>query len=406
MSYTGNVRIGNWQEQQVVDKLGKFDHKDRSTQILTGKRVIEHDDKVSPKDYTSTLRSEYANPSSFPGYSDRNPAGPRQRAAEARLRAQIDAEFAEAERAKKEEASKRSLQSTAKADMAASGFIPKEEREFESRFETRNADYATETAVTYYTHSLENSKTGLNFPVTLVTDLRKPWSKVSQVSEDLGNGIRRIRENWEHPHPLPTLAETKILHALRQKVLDGFSGNGLPGSRVREIFLFLLPFDHDGKGWCYVEEVARGLSENYGVDWTREDKQALLRAFDHDRCHGIPPGRMRIREFMDLIRSPLSPRKQEIVDIVFNTLDSSRSGFVTVDDILSRWQGSEQVLDSFLQSLEIYNGHAANLLQSIELREESYGPKVFSIFYKDFVTENGENSEMFEQFVEECWRLE
>lgn len=183
MSYTGNVRIGNWQEQQVVDKLGKFDHKDRSTQILTGKRVIEHDDRVDPKDYTTTLRNEYAEPSSFPGYSARNPAGPRQKASEARLRAQIDAEFAEAERVKKVEAAKRSLQSTAKADMAASGFVPKEERVFESRFETRNADYATETAVTYYTHTLENSKTGLNFPVTLVTDLKKPWTKVSQVSE-------------------------------------------------------------------------------------------------------------------------------------------------------------------------------------------------------------------------------
>jgi Ca2+-binding EF-hand superfamily protein len=198
----------------------------------------------------------------------------------------------------------------------------------------------------------------------------------------------------------------KLLKALRESLVAGFSGDGTPGSKVREIFLFLLPFDHDGKGWVYVEEVARSLSENYGIEWGKPEKQALLRAFDHDRCHGIPPGRMRIREFMDMIRSPLSPRKNEIVEILFDILDSSRCGFITVQDILSRWQGPEKILDSFLQSLEIYNGHAANLMQSVELREESYGVRVFSIFYKDFVTENGEDTEMFEQFIEDCWRME
>jgi hypothetical protein len=406
MEYTGNVRIGNWQEKKVIDALGRFDYKDRSTQILTGARVIFHDDKVEPKDYASTQGSTYPDPKSFPSYSAVNPAGPRQKAMEARLKAQIDGEFAERAAIKAEEGNRRELQSTARTTMAASGFVPRAEKARESSFETRNADYATETAVTYYTHTLENSKKGLNFPVTLVSNMNKPWSKVSQVSEDLGNGTKRVRENWEHPQPLPTLVEMKILKSLRQSLMTSMPGDGTPGSKVRELFLFLLPFDRGGKGWVYVEEVSSGLSEHYGVEWGSAEKQALLRAFDHDRCHGIPPGRMRIREFMDLVRSALSPRKQEIIEILFNIIDSSRSGFVTVEDILSRWQGPEKILDSFLQSLEIYNGHAANLMQSVELREESYGERVFSVFYKDFVTENGEDTEMFEQFVEDCWRMD
>lgn len=189
-------------------------------------------------------------------------------------------------------------------------------------------------------------------------------------------------------------------------MLNAFSGNGLPGSRVREIFSFLLTFDKDGKGWCYVEDVVRALNEHYNVLLSPEDKLSLLRAFDHDRCHGIPPGRMRIREFMDLIRSPLSPRKQEIVEIVFNKIDSTRSGFITADDIVSRWRGSESSLDSLFQSLELYNGNGANLMQSIELRNDSYGVRVFSIFYKDFVTEYGDDTELFENFIEECWNLD
>lgn len=177
------MRIGNWQEREVVDKLGKFDHKDRSTQILTGKRVIEHDDQIAAKDYTSTLRNTYPDPSSIPNYSARNPMGPRALAMEARLRAEVDNEFAEKERIRKEEESKRDLQSTARSAMTATGFVPKDIVDVDSRFETKNADYATETAITYYTHTLEQSKEGLNFPVTLVTDLKKPWTKVSQASE-------------------------------------------------------------------------------------------------------------------------------------------------------------------------------------------------------------------------------
>lgn len=183
MEYSGAVRIGNWQERAIVDKLGKFDHKDRSTQILTGKRVIEHDDQVAPKDYTSTLRDTYPDPKTYPTYQSMNPSGPRQKAAEARLRAQIDAEFAEKDRIRKEEESKRDLSSTARSAMAANGFVPAEDTARPSNFQTRHADYATETAITYYTHTLEHSKEGLNFPTTLVTDLKKPWTKVSQVSE-------------------------------------------------------------------------------------------------------------------------------------------------------------------------------------------------------------------------------
>ena len=156
-----------------------------------------------------------------------------------------------------------------------------------------------------------------------------------------------------------------------------------------------------------MEDVAGPLNERYGVEWTRDEKQALLRAFDHDRCYNVRPGRIRIREFMDLIRSPLSPRKQEIVEIVFSIIDSSGTGFITVDDIVNRWQGSERMLDSLLQSLEIYNGNgAANLMQSLELRDDSFNVRVFSVFYKDFVTESGDDTEKFEQFIEDCWRLD
>lgn len=434
MEYSGAVRIGNWQERAVCDKLGKFDYKDRSTQILTGKRVIEHDDQVAPKDYSSTLRDTYPDPKTYPGYQPVNPQGPRQKAVAARLKAQIDAEFAEKARIKKEEESKRDLQSTSRANMAASGFVPEDRRERASNFETKNADYATETAITYYTHTLETSKEGLNFPITLVTDLKKPWTKVSQVSEgnlillfpfcyyfpnvycniDLGNGTRRIRENWEHPHPLPSLAETKILQGIRENLLSAVPGDGLPGSRVREIFLFLLKFEteipaleRNSKGWIYVEDISGPLNETYGVAWSKAEILALLRAYDHDRCYNVRSGRMRIREFMDLIRSPLTPRKQEIVEIVFNIIDNSGTGFITVDDIVNRWQGPERMLNNLLHSLEVYNGYGpANLMQSVELREDSYCCRVFALFYKDYVTDMGDNTEDFEQFIEECWRLD
>ena len=181
--YTRNVRIGNWQEDAVVNKLGTFDPKDRSTQILTGKRVIEHDDQIPSKEYASVLRDTYPDPKNFPDYSPVNMAGPRQKASEARMRSMIDAEFAHAHEVKEQEKQTRYFETSAKSANSGIGFVAADEKIRTSNFETKSADYATERAITYYTHTLENSKDGLNFPVTLVSDFKKPWSKVSQVSE-------------------------------------------------------------------------------------------------------------------------------------------------------------------------------------------------------------------------------
>lgn len=305
------VLIGNWKEEETLKtRIGEFDPRNRKQQTLTKSRVIEHDEQLAAKDYASIQQATFPDPKTYPNYHAQAKGGPRQRQLESKLKQEVDREFAIRAREEEIRKNERDLRSAQHDAMAQSGFKVTESRVRESNFETKNADYATEKAITFYSHTLEHSDE-FNFSMTTVTNLKAPWSKASATSEDIANGLSKKRETWEHPHPLPNLKELKVLKSLREKILASFPfEEDAPGSKMRGLVRYLLSFDTTATGYIYIEEFANNIADVYNITITKEERGALLRAFDHDRCHGIPPGRMRIRDFMDLIRDTLSPRKQ------------------------------------------------------------------------------------------------
>jgi hypothetical protein len=181
--YGKGVLIGNWKEEETLKtRIGEFDPKNRKQQALTKARVIEHDEQMPPKDYASVQQATFPDPKTYPNYHAQAKGGPRQRQLESKLKQEVDREFALRAIEEEERRNQRDLRSAQQDAMAQSGFKPVESRVRESNFETKNADYATEKAITFYSHTLEHADE-FNFPMTTVTNLKAPWSKATAASE-------------------------------------------------------------------------------------------------------------------------------------------------------------------------------------------------------------------------------
>lgn len=102
---SGNVRIGNWFEEQRLEKETGIrfapDPQDRSMSLMTYGRCIVHTDQVLPKDYESTIHADIIDPKAHPSYLPPSAkTGPRRLLMEKRLKQEIDDDFKQ----KKEEA--------------------------------------------------------------------------------------------------------------------------------------------------------------------------------------------------------------------------------------------------------------------------------------------------------------
>jgi hypothetical protein len=181
--YSPGVRIGHWQEVEALkSRIGEFDPKDRRQQALTKARVIDHDERIEAKDYKSNVQASFVDPKNNPNPYGKSKVGPRQRSLDAQFKQQVDDQFAGYAREAEEKRNAREFRSTQEEAMSQSGFINRQPQIRESRFETKNMDFATETAITFYSHTLENADK-VNFPITTVTNLRKPWSIATAASE-------------------------------------------------------------------------------------------------------------------------------------------------------------------------------------------------------------------------------
>jgi hypothetical protein len=102
LSGSGNVRIGNWFEEQRLElETGiRFspDPKDRTTSLMTKARCIVHTEQTLAKDYISTMTVEIIDPKTHPTYlPPSSTVGPRYLAMEKRLKKEIAADFKQKE---------------------------------------------------------------------------------------------------------------------------------------------------------------------------------------------------------------------------------------------------------------------------------------------------------------------
>jgi hypothetical protein len=89
---------GNWFEENVLEETTGIryyaDPKDRSKQLLTKARVIEHSDQLPAKEYKSVMSSCITNQQDHPNYKTlKDKVGPRQAMLDAKLKQQVADEF-------------------------------------------------------------------------------------------------------------------------------------------------------------------------------------------------------------------------------------------------------------------------------------------------------------------------
>ncbi|RYG62424.1 hypothetical protein EON64_17870, partial [archaeon] len=230
-----SVRIGNWfEELKLKEDTGIRYYappKAQKSLNLTQQRCIDHTERLEPKNYNTITRETLIDPRNHPTASQvRSTVGPRQRRLEATIKDEVEYEIRQKEAAEYKESRLVDYSTTGRASFTRSGF--KESLRLDdpgARVNTRTSSYATDSAITIYSHALKNTNERVHFPATFVGSTN-PFSRHNAFSADIANDVlARRTETYERPRTLPTLKEFKYLKTLREKLLK--ESRGIVGER-------------------------------------------------------------------------------------------------------------------------------------------------------------------------------
>lgn len=185
-----SVRIGNWfEELKLKQETGiRFypSPKDRETSLLTKARCITHTDQVLAKDYTTITRTTVIDPKTHPEYGNYKPkVGPRQQRLENTLKQMVEDEIEKKAAQDFQESRKFGYSTLSQESFTKENFTPTlKVNDATMRFPTRNANYSTDTAVTYYSHAVSDPNGKVSFPTTFVGSIN-PFRKNGCFSVDI-----------------------------------------------------------------------------------------------------------------------------------------------------------------------------------------------------------------------------
>merc|ERR1719491_521974 len=89
--------------------------------------------------------------------------------------------------------------------------------------------------------------------------------------------------------------------------------------------------DDDRNRRISLDELHYGL-QDYGLSMQEKDLQLLLAAIDKDNT-----GALSFDEFLVAIRGVINPRRQALINLAFDVLDTTGDGRITVDDIAEQF---------------------------------------------------------------------
>ncbi len=221
-----SVRIGNWfEEQRLKEETGVRYYpspNDRASALLTKSRCITHTDQILPKDYTTVTRSTVIDPKTHPEYGNYKPKlGPRQQRLESSLKQMVEEEVEKKATQEFKESRKFAYGTLTHESFSKDNFVPTLRLNDRTiRHPTKNASYSTDTAVTVYSHALNDPSARLTFPTTFVGSIN-PFRKNGFFSADIEkHALARRTETYERPKPLPTVLEFKTLTYLRTRMIN------------------------------------------------------------------------------------------------------------------------------------------------------------------------------------------
>lgn len=397
-----HVRIGNWQEELALkENTGiRFypNPKDRALSTITQERCITHTDQLKPKDYQSTLRNTIGDPTLHPEYKkERSVLGPRQRRLEEEMRLSVEREFEEKATALFAETRKVDYESTTQAGYLHPPFRRSvDPKGAVDRIATKNANYSTDQAITYYSHVVDTPGLKANFPTTFVGS-SNPFKKHCPFTTraDLAVYSRRA-ETHERPKTLPTLRDHRTLSELRERLIEATmrieyeSTAHLDGRAIRSI-ISLIWSKGSGVESVSLDELQDMISSVHpGFALTMEERRAISVTFDLWNEDLVS-----LLEFTHHMRRTPAPRRLELIDMCFVHVDASGSGTISYETI-------KEKMDSGSAEIE----HLRALLKAFSYSTgDEFGITVddFFDYYIDISNEIGDDNKKFEKLLIDTW---
>jgi len=408
-------KAGNWYEEIVLEHTTGIkyypDPKDRSKQLLTKDRCIVHTERLDPKEYRSNTQLTIIDPSTHPDrltdLQNRN-IGPKKAAMEAKMRADVENNYKSTQALNQQETRKVNYQSVNSESFNIPGFKPKLiENDPTLRIQTKNADYATDNAITYFSDSLYNGK-DINFPVTF-TNSQNPFRKSSAFSADTRlEPFARNCETNERPAPMPTYVDFRALQTLRKKMIKQsqyfLASSKCPGLAVRRIMGCLWSIaERLERDNIPVDVMADTFKSELDVDINEDEKKSILRAYDLDSS-----GLVSAPEFANLIRISLSQRRLELVGIFYSLLERA-SAAISLDSLAEGSPAVTKKIISLYFHPSIESGSLEYLLTNLGVGGED--PDSTPISIDDFadyyacVSAEIEDNATFEGVMRRSWNV-
>jgi hypothetical protein len=391
------VHKGNWQEELVLERETgvRFypDPTDRSTSLLTNSRCIIHSEREHPKDYKSAQHRTYTDLKLHKDYISSDGKGPRQRLIEDRLKQQVVDEVQKKKDDDYAEKFQPRYATENTSHYTRGGFSTTEIGARTKRFPTHHANYATDEAITFYTHAVKTTGDA-NFPCTAMPSGQNIFAKNAAFSTDIRNPYPRCAETHERPLHPSRVNQFRVLQDLRQRMVEHVapSVSSIPGSAVRRIVAVL---DYIGQADPVVsfDAFVAGIDDHLVFQFSPAERKAIEVEFDAD-CRGV----LSCAEFLLLIRPTMTPRRLELVDIAFRICDSQGVGAASKEDI-SNCLNVVCTLDFFPDGISSEEFETMFYDSMFGTGNATIGFDDFIEFFNNMATEFGDDEEKFESII-------
>lgn len=393
------MRIGNWFEEMRLkqDTGTRFyqNPKDRTGSLLTQSRCITHTEQTHPKDYSSNTRDTIVDPRKHSEYRGKtSTVGPRARLLEETIRREIEEESIIKKKQEFMETRRTNYSTTNKESFGINTFRPSlRENDPTLRIPTKASNYSTDAAVTYYSHAISKPELPMGFPATFVGSTNPLKICAAFSSDVVREQVAKRTETNERPRHLPTLLEFRALNELRQRLIRaaqdsvGDECNGHTDGRAVRHLLDTLWNSQTGLETVEYNALQNSLATIYsGLQVTPMERNAILCAYD-----ARSDGNVSLPELTNLVRRTPSPRRLELVDIFYSSLDREGTGSIP-SNLLRRLASANPT-----RSMQVF----MNTVRAEEV--ESVGVDEFFDFYTDLSAEIADNDELFEALLVETW---
>lgn len=397
---------GNWFEEMTLLRETGVQYypnpKDKSSSLLTNDRVMFHTEQIKPKDYISNTRRTIIDPKNHPEYKTlmANPVGPRKMLYESKISSEVQQMQKEKFDSKEAETRRVLYRSVYQDNYNKADFKSTlVENDPSIRIQTSNADYSTDTPITYYSDSISNAPTNVSFPVTFINS-SNPFRKSSAFSADAKfDPCARKTETNERPTPYPTFVEHRLLLSFRKRLIAHTQlqlNQSIPGAAVRKIVSMLWTIIDQMENYnAPISFLINVISQELDFAVNDSEMRAFIIAFVQQKVDVNEEDYLNVVDVISLIMPPLSPRRLELIGILFSLLE--KNTVITTAGLIDK----DQLNQFFVPGTETgsFQQFCEDLPYGISLNIED-----LVNYYSTVSAEIDDNNE-FEDYLRKSWKL-